>query len=78
MDLEPGIIERGWLSLEEAVIPEDAPALQRSEMRKAFFAGALHLFCCLLAKEPSVNDLEGLARVHDELLAFAQGIRQGN
>jgi len=32
-------IEASWIEFEKAVIPRGAPAIQRQEMRRAFYAG---------------------------------------
>ena len=39
-----GLIERGWLAYAERVLPKDAPKVQVQECRRAFYAGAAHLF----------------------------------
>lgn len=36
-------IERKWRGYRDAVIPADAPKIQRVECKRAFFADAVHL-----------------------------------
>ncbi len=55
-------VKEAWESFEAAVIPEDAPAVQRSEMRRAFYAGAwAMLMGCSSIGETSVTEEEGVA-----------------
>lgn len=38
------LIKDGWRSYAEHVLPADAPSVQTQETRRAFYAGAQHLF----------------------------------
>ncbi len=70
------LIEAGWYSLRLAAIAPDAPALQLSEMRMAFFAGAQHLFGSMMGgvldpdAEPTADDLRRMDLIDAELEAF--------
>ena len=69
------LIEAGWVGLRLAAIPDDAPAVQLDEMRKAFFAGAQHLFSSIMTildedREPTDADLRRMGLISDELEAF--------
>ncbi len=43
-----GLVNKGWRSFAEAVVPRDAPPVQRVETRKAFYAGAQILLHSIL------------------------------
>lgn len=69
------VIEAGWEGLRLAVLPMEAPPVQISEMRMAFFAGAQHLFSSILSvleqdAEPTENDLRRMSLIHKELQKF--------
>lgn len=57
-------IERAWLEFERKVVPGNAGATQRIEMRRAFYAGASAFFHITLA---NVSDEPGFT-AHDEAL----------
>lgn len=44
MKPNPKLIQDGWTSFANAVLPKGTPKIQRVEMRRAFFSGAVHLF----------------------------------
>ena len=70
------LIEAGFEAMRLAnVIPPDAPPVQVREMRKAFFAGAQHLFSSVFSflkpgEEPTDKDLARLDQVANELAQF--------
>ena len=70
------IIEAGWISLRlYGIPPPGAPDIQVEEMRRAFFAGAHHLFASIMTvlepgTEPTANDLERMDKIHRELDAY--------
>ena len=69
------IIEAGWMGLRSMAVPPNAPAIQIDEMRNAFFAGAQHLFSCIMrtldpGEEPTDADMARLDKIHTELDAF--------
>lgn len=37
-------LEAGWREFERTVVPAEAGPIQRQETRRAFYAGAIHLF----------------------------------
>jgi|SRR5215471_1490547 len=67
------IIESGWVSLRLVAIPLDAPAIQLSEMRKAYMAGAQHLFASIMSflddddDDPTPDDLRRMDLISKEL-----------
>ena len=70
------LIEAGFVGLRLAAIPLDAPQIQIDEMRKAFMAGAQHLFVSVMqVLDPgdgvTENDLRRMAQISAELDAFA-------
>lgn len=71
------LIEAGWVGLRLAAIPDDASKTQLEEMRKAFFAGAQHLYASIMTimdedREPTPADLRRLEFIDAELKAFAR------
>ena len=78
---EGKLIEGGWRSLEIVAIPKEASDVQKLEMRKAYFAGAQHLWASILAfldpgKEPTEKDMERMILIHDELVAFYKSLKE--
>jgi hypothetical protein len=78
------IIESGWVGLTIIWGLENAPVVQKMEMRKAFFAGAQHLFTCIMnvlepGAEPTDKDLKVMDGVFKELEDFKnQMLAQGD
>ena len=77
---EGRIIEGGWVGFCLAVTPkgQTMPQIQHDEMRKAFFAGAQHLFASILnildpGSEPTDRDLRRMDLIHSELEEFGKG-----
>ncbi len=71
------LIEAGWLSLKVTIISANAPQIQIEEMRKAFFAGAQHLFSSILSilepdAEPTEKDLRRMSQISQELNDFIE------
>lgn len=69
------IIEGGWVGFSLAVLPEGVSQTQVDEMRKAFFAGAHHLFSSIMSvldpgHEPTARDLRRMDQIYEELQAF--------
>lgn len=69
------IIEGGWAGFCLAVMPKGASQTQIDEMRKAFFAGALHLFASIMCvlepdAEPTEKDMRRMSQIHEELQTF--------
>jgi hypothetical protein len=69
------LIEGGWIGFRIAVDLIDAPPDQLDEMRKAFMAGAAHLFSSIMNvldedAEPTEADMRRMSLIHDELQRF--------
>lgn len=80
--MERQLMAEQWDSFARAVLPKDAPAVQRQEMRRAFYAGAqgiLHGVIAALAaeSEPTDEDLCVMANLEIELSEFAESVRKG-
>ena len=70
-------VEAGWRSYRDLVMPPDAPAIQRSECRLAFWAGAATLFYSIMdcldpGDEPTEADLARMSAINGELRKFAE------
>ena len=75
------LIEAGWFSLMAIAIPADAPPVQVKEMRKAFMAGAQHLFASILSimdpeDEPTEADLRRMDLINAELKAYVEELKE--
>ncbi len=73
------LIEAGWVGLRIAAMDPNAPAIQLQEMRKAFFAGAQHLFASIMTimeegSEPTEADLNRMSLISDELESFGHDL----
>ena len=71
-----------WDSFARAVLPKDAPAVQRTEMRRAFYAGAQGILMGVIAafapeSEPTAEDLQLMANLERELSDFCDLVKQG-
>jgi hypothetical protein len=71
-----------WASFESAVIPESAGAVQRREMRRAFYAGFRGALIAgvQMADESGDDDDLGVTmiqRLHDECNAFIVDLHTG-
>lgn len=80
---EGKIIEAGWIGLMIACKLQNASDTQKAEMRKAFYAGAQHVFASLVnhfeeGTEPTENDLNRMTMLHDELSAWAEGLQKAS
>jgi hypothetical protein len=78
----PGLIERGWLTFAEHVLPKNVGPVQRQEMRRAFYSGAGLLFENMTnAVGPDeVSEDAGLdimASVDAEIRAFLEDVKRG-
>jgi hypothetical protein len=64
-----GLIERGWRSYRDQVLPNGAPPIQLQETRRAFYAGAKALLTVLtndvtpLTEDAGVRVLETIDKV---------------
>ena len=74
------IVERWWLEFEQAVIPKAASEVQRSEMRKTFYAGVNAFIRASVARfddgrQPTLADMQWMDAVNAELDAFAAEVK---
>lgn len=79
---EGKIIEGGFAGLMVAAFPQGVGEVQRTEMRKAFFAGANHLFATIISmldpgQEPTDADMGKMDLIHKELQNFQKELLQG-
>lgn len=77
---EGKLIEAGWQLMLICVLPPDASDIQKSEMRKAFFAGAQHLLASILGfldpdSEPTEKDMARMMQIHSEITEFYNNLR---
>lgn len=68
------VIEGGWQDIKRLTLA-DAPDIQLREMRKAFFAGAAHMYASIInmleeGSEPTEDDLRRIEMIHVELQAW--------
>lgn len=78
---EGKLIEAGWVGLRSECICDDAPEMQLSAMKMAFFAGAQHLFSSIMGvfekgEDVTENDQRRITNIHIELHKFAELFRQ--
>ena len=80
------LVAEQWDSFARAILPEGCPAIQRQEMRRAFYGGAQGLFYALLkvldsgldpSLEPTEGDLAMLGGIERELSDFAESVKAG-
>lgn len=69
------LIEAGWRSYQLLVVPADASETQLVECRRAFFAGAQHLFGTMMnmmdpGGEPTTADISKIDAIDRELRRF--------
>lgn len=74
------IIEAGWVGYLLMVLPENASQVQKDETRKAFFAGAQHLWGSMFSflepdAEPTENDMRRMDMINKELNEFVQTLK---
>jgi hypothetical protein len=72
-----GRIRDAWESFESVVIPVEAGPTQRTEMRKAFYAGAATFYGELFGnlsdgEDTEEADLELINELRDELVEFGE------
>lgn len=72
-------IQSGFESFNRDVIPAQAPAVQRREMRLAFYAGATHILQTMISLgEPNISEDAGVVILEDlriEAVAFANSLK---
>lgn len=75
------LIEAGWQAYRMLCIPPDAPDIQVSESRLAYFFGAQHLFASIMGileegAEPTDADLQRMDSINSELEAFIAEVKR--
>jgi len=73
------IIEGGWRALEILML-QGVSDVQRTEMRKAYFFGAQHLWASIMGilepgTEPTDLDLERMSKINAELEKFVEEMK---
>ena len=75
------LVEIGWLQYAERILPTNASRAQKWETRRAFYAGAAHLFRELVERiGPEANENASVAQlqaVSDELERFLLNVQRG-
>lgn len=76
------LIDAGWRSYAEHVLPAGASKVQTQETKRAFYAGAVHLFGALgmFIGLGDVSEDAGLAimeSVDEEIKAFLRDVKSG-
>ncbi len=71
-----------WDQFARAVLPPNAPAVQRQEMRRAFYAGAQGILFKVIQSfapesEPTDADLQVMTDLERELSDFAELVKAG-
>ena len=79
----PGLVATEWDAFAEVTLPRDCSAVQRREMRLAFYGGASAVFFALLnrltgGQEAEEADLTMLKRLGEELQQFADDVKEGH
>lgn len=75
------LIAGGWESYRAVIIPPTAPEIQITETKKAFFAGAQHLFSSIMAildpgAEPTEQDLQRMTDIAAELEDWCEEMKK--
>lgn len=76
------IMADAWASFEKAVMPNGASHVQRTEMRRAFYAGAQGVLGGMLSMldpghEPTEDDYKVMDGVEQELEDFQKDVSEG-
>lgn len=77
------VMEGGWQAFLLVSGLQDAPDMQKREMRKAYYLGAQHLFASIMTmldpgSDPTDADVHGMDLIQDELKAFTDELRRNN
>lgn len=56
-------IQSQWETFAAAVLPQEAPEVQRSEMRRAFYAGSYGMLCQMTGPVAEVSEEAGCAMI---------------
>lgn len=73
------LVDAGFSAFRQMVISAEAPEIQISEMRMAFFAGAQHTMSSIMAvldpgSEPTDDDLKVIESIMKELDVFSTNL----
>lgn len=74
------LIENGWRTYAEHVVPKNAPPVQIQECRRAFYAGAAQMFDAFTHQVADLTEDQGVAAmgaISDELAAYVQDVKEG-
>lgn len=76
------IVAEQWKSYAKSTLPTDCSLVQRTETKRAFYAGAQGvLFGIMEAMTPTADaedgDVQMLQDIHDELLEFGRDVKEG-
>src|SRR3954463_9605722 len=71
------LIEAGWEGLKKVAYSEVDDEQTLEHLRNAFFAGAQHLFACIMTvldpdAEPTERDMQRMSNIHAELSAYLE------
>lgn len=69
-----------WKVFKNACLPKEAPAIQVTEMRRAFFAGFTSCFGTMkvdIADMPEDEGIKRLERYEKELISFGESVKEG-
>ena len=75
-------IEEAWLDFSRKCLPVTAGPVQRQEMRRAFYAGAMGLYSHLMTDldpgvDPTDADLARMAAIDADLARFGAEVQTG-
>lgn len=75
------LVLEGWNSYRRDVMPKDCGPVQIEETRRAFYAGAVHLFFSLQTildsdSEPTAGDLMQMQAIQDEFKDYADDLER--
>lgn len=79
----PYLIEQSWRGFAEEIDLSDAPEIQRREMRRAFYGGAVALFHLLnkimdpSTLEPTEMDMEIVSHINAEFEKYVEDLLAG-
>lgn len=76
------LIADAWRDFEIQIVPLDASEVQRTECRRAFYAGAISMWSSLLSMldpgvDPTENDMKAMDGVKAEIDQYAEDLRAG-